>query len=144
METLKQHFLLQCNEAEDERKLLLAKHQELVEVTAQLRDEAGERERHVAWLETQVHVFAVGFGMARFGTVESVVWVQVRHLETSVSEGDKELHSELNRLLKDNEKLQLEKESTEGSVLSAQDQLGQAAREINALKEQVGRSHRLG
>jgi hypothetical protein len=40
-------------------------------------------------------------------------------------------------LLKENEKLKQEKESTEGSVINAQDQLGQAVREINALKDQV-------
>ena len=62
---------------------------------------------------------------------------QIRHLETSINDEDSKLHSELNRLLKENEKLKQEKESTEGSVINAQDQLGQAVREINALKDQV-------
>ena len=54
METLKQHFLLQCNEAEDERKLLLAKQAELTQLLSQHQNEAAERERRIAWLQTQV------------------------------------------------------------------------------------------
>ena len=51
---------------------------------------------------------------------------KVRNLETSINEGDSKLHNELSKLLKENEKLKMDKESTEGTVLNAQDQLAQA------------------
>lgn len=54
MESLKQHLMLQCNEAEDERKALQAKQMELAKMLAAQQAEAGEREQHVSWLTSRV------------------------------------------------------------------------------------------
>lgn len=54
MESLKQHLLLQCNEAEDERKALQAKQLELTKMLAAQQAEATEREQHVTWLASRV------------------------------------------------------------------------------------------
>lgn len=54
MESLKQHLLLQCNEAEDERKALQSKQMELAKMLAAQQAEATEREQHVAWLTSRV------------------------------------------------------------------------------------------
>ena len=58
-------------------------------------------------------------------------------METCINEGDSKLHGELNRMLKDNEKLKQEKEITDSTVLKTQEQLSQALKEFNALKDQV-------
>ena len=54
MESLKQHLLLQCNEAEEERKALQAKQMELAKMLAAQQAEAAEREQHVSWLNSRV------------------------------------------------------------------------------------------
>lgn len=54
MESLKQHLLLQCNEAEDERKALQAKQMDLAKMLAAQQAEATEREQHVTWLTSRV------------------------------------------------------------------------------------------
>ena len=54
MESLKQHLLLQCNEAEDERKSLQAKQMDLAKMLAAQQAEATEREQHVTWLTSRV------------------------------------------------------------------------------------------
>ena len=66
---------------------------------------------------------------------------QVRHLETCINEGDAKLHTELSKLVKENEKLKEDKESTEGAVGTAQDQLAQAQRENGALRDQLSTAH---
>ena len=58
-------------------------------------------------------------------------------METSISEGDSKLHTELSKLLKENEKLKQDKESTEGTALDAQDQLAQALEDNVQLKQQI-------
>lgn len=58
-------------------------------------------------------------------------------METSINEGDSKLHSELSKLLKENEKLKQDKESTEGTALNAQDQLAQALKDNLLLKQQI-------
>ncbi|EFX79572.1 hypothetical protein DAPPUDRAFT_304455 [Daphnia pulex] len=114
MESLKQHLLLQCNEAEDERKALQAKQMELAKMLAAQQAEATEREQHVTWLTSRV-----------------------RHLEACIDEGDSKLHSELNKLMKENEKLRQDKESTEGTAITAQDQLAAAQRDNALLRDQI-------
>jgi hypothetical protein len=54
MESLKQHLLLQCNEAEDERKALQGKQMDLAKMLAAQQAEATEREQHVTWLTSRV------------------------------------------------------------------------------------------
>ena len=54
MDSLKQHLLLQCNEAEDERKSLQAKLMELNKLLATQQGEATQREQHVTWLMARV------------------------------------------------------------------------------------------
>lgn len=114
MESLKQHLLLQCNEAEDERKALQAKQMELTKMLAAQQAEATEREQHVTWLASRV-----------------------RHLEACIDEGDSKLHSELSKLMKENEKLRQDKESTEGTAITAQDQLAAAQRDNTVLRDQI-------
>jgi chromosome segregation ATPase len=118
MESLKQHLLHQCNEAEDERKALLAKQMDMSKMLSAQQAEAAEREQLVTWLTARV-----------------------RHLETCINEGDSKLHSELSKLMKENEKLRLDKESTEGTAMTAQDQLAQAQRDNHQLREQVAQLH---
>ena len=118
MESLKQHLLHQCNEAEDERKALLAKQMDMSKMLSAQQAEAAEREQLVNWLTARV-----------------------RHLETCINEGDSKLHSELSKLIKENEKLRLDKESTEGTAMTAQDQLAQAQRDNHQLREQVAQLH---
>lgn len=62
---------------------------------------------------------------------------QVRHLEACIDEGDSKLHSELNKLMKENEKLRQDKESTEGTAITAQDQLAAAQRDNALLRDQI-------
>ncbi|XP_057369226.1 cytospin-A-like [Daphnia carinata] len=114
MESLKQHLLLQCNEAEDERKALQAKQMDLAKMLAAQQAEATEREQHVTWLTSRV-----------------------RHLEACIDEGDSKLHSELSKLMKENEKLRQDKESTEGTAITAQDQLAAAQRDNTLLRDQI-------
>ena len=54
MDSLKQHLLLQCNEAEDERKSLQGKLMELNKLLATQQGEATQREQHVTWLMARV------------------------------------------------------------------------------------------
>lgn len=56
MESLKQHLLHQCNEAEDERKALLAKQMDLSKMLSGQQAEAAEREQLVTWLTARVHI----------------------------------------------------------------------------------------
>lgn len=132
MESLKQHLLLQCNEAEEERKALQAKQMDLAKMLAAQQAEAAEREQHVSWLNSKVSE------MFRFFSMQLTSrYVQIRHLETCLDEGDSKLHSELAKLMKENEKLRQDKESTEGTAINAQDQLAAAQRDNSLLREQI-------
>ena len=55
MDSLKQHLLMQCNEAEDERKALQAKHIELNKLLAAQQAEATQREQQITWLTARVY-----------------------------------------------------------------------------------------
>ena len=46
--------MLQCSEADDERKLLLAKQSDLSNRLANKEAEVNDQERHVTWLQNQV------------------------------------------------------------------------------------------
>ena len=54
VETMKQHLLLQCNESEDERKVLLGKQTELTKLLSTQQAVTSEREQHVTWLKARV------------------------------------------------------------------------------------------
>lgn len=58
-------------------------------------------------------------------------------MEACIDEGDSKLHSELNKLMKENEKLRQDKESTEGTAMTAQDQLAAAQRDNAFLRDQI-------
>ena len=58
-------------------------------------------------------------------------------METSLNEGDSKLHTDLNRLLKENDNLKQEKEVAEASVVNMQEQLANMQKDVSQLKKQV-------